>query len=467
MGTITVGQENTTPIELYYEDHGSGPAVVLLNGWPLDSRSWEPQVHPLLEAGHRVITYDRRGFGRSSRPTEGYDFDTLAADLDTVLTELDLRDVDAGRLLAGHRRAGPLRRHLRHRPAEGPASSSRASRRRSPSPTRTRTGVDQAGGRRRAAGDPRRPVRVADRAARGLPQPRRLPRQAGQRGDGAQPLERRCGGVAVRDVGVPARLAGRLRRGHQADRRPDADPARDGRPDPAHRRARAGACTRRCPTRTTSRSRADRTSCASPTPPRSTASCSPSCASPHRPAPPPDASQPRRRPSARRSAMAVQSRIVLEPSAQDVVDATSTPPFLYELEPAAARKVLEDLQAAPIDKLPVEEEWITVPAARRRRPGPHHPPGRRRRGAARHRLHARRRLDPRQRRHPRPARARARRRRPRGAAVRRVPQLPRGALPGGDRAGLRHRAVGRPRGRGQGPRRRRGWRSPASPSAAT
>ena len=71
MGTITVGQENTTPIELYYEDHGSGPAVVLLSGWPVDSRSWEPQVHALLEAGHRVIVYDRRGFGQSSRPTEG------------------------------------------------------------------------------------------------------------------------------------------------------------------------------------------------------------------------------------------------------------------------------------------------------------------------------------------------------------------------------------------------------------
>jgi non-heme chloroperoxidase len=91
MGTITVGQENSTPIELYYEDHGSGPAVVLLSGWPVDSRSWEPQMHALLEAGHRVIAYDRRGFGRSSRPTEGYDFDTLAGDLDKVLTELDLR----------------------------------------------------------------------------------------------------------------------------------------------------------------------------------------------------------------------------------------------------------------------------------------------------------------------------------------------------------------------------------------
>lgn len=93
MGTITVGQENSTSIDLYYEDHGSGPAVVLLSGWPLDSRSWEPQIHPLLAAGNRVIAYDRRGFGRSSRPTEGYNFDTLAADLDTLLTQLDLHDV--------------------------------------------------------------------------------------------------------------------------------------------------------------------------------------------------------------------------------------------------------------------------------------------------------------------------------------------------------------------------------------
>ena len=93
MPFVTVGRENTADIRLYYEDHGSGPAVVLLSGWPLDSRSWEPQVHALLAAGHRVITYDRRGFGQSSRPAEGYDFDTLARDLDTLLTELDLREV--------------------------------------------------------------------------------------------------------------------------------------------------------------------------------------------------------------------------------------------------------------------------------------------------------------------------------------------------------------------------------------
>jgi non-heme chloroperoxidase len=93
MGIVTVGRENSAPIELYYEDHGSGPPVVLLAGWPLDSRSWEPQLATLLDAGHRVILYDRRGFGQSSRPATGYDFDTLAGDLHTMLLDLDLNDV--------------------------------------------------------------------------------------------------------------------------------------------------------------------------------------------------------------------------------------------------------------------------------------------------------------------------------------------------------------------------------------
>ena len=93
MATLTVGTENGSPVELYYEDHGSGTPVVLIHGWPLSGRSWENQVPALVEAGHRVITYDRRGFGSSSQPWEGYDYDTFAADLDALLVHLDLREV--------------------------------------------------------------------------------------------------------------------------------------------------------------------------------------------------------------------------------------------------------------------------------------------------------------------------------------------------------------------------------------
>jgi non-heme chloroperoxidase len=93
MSVITVGQENSTSIDLHYEDHGTGQPVVLIHGYPLDGTSWERQQRELLAAGYRVITYDRRGFGKSSQPTVGYDYDTFAADLDTVLTTLDLTDV--------------------------------------------------------------------------------------------------------------------------------------------------------------------------------------------------------------------------------------------------------------------------------------------------------------------------------------------------------------------------------------
>ena len=93
MGRITVGQENTTDVELYYEDQGSGQPVVLIHGYPLDGHSWERQTRELLAAGYRVITYDRRGFGQSSKVGSGYDYDTFAADLDTLLETLDLRDV--------------------------------------------------------------------------------------------------------------------------------------------------------------------------------------------------------------------------------------------------------------------------------------------------------------------------------------------------------------------------------------
>jgi non-heme chloroperoxidase len=93
MSVIQVGTENSTSIDLYYEDHGSGQPVVLIHGYPLNGASWMPQTRALLAAGYRVITYDRRGFGRSSQPSVGYDYDTFAADLDVVLTTLDLSDV--------------------------------------------------------------------------------------------------------------------------------------------------------------------------------------------------------------------------------------------------------------------------------------------------------------------------------------------------------------------------------------
>jgi non-heme chloroperoxidase len=89
---ITVGYENSTSIDLYYEDHGEGQPVVLIHGFPLDGRSWERQSVELLDAGYRVITYDRRGAGQSSHPTIGHHYDTFAADLNTVMDTLDLRD---------------------------------------------------------------------------------------------------------------------------------------------------------------------------------------------------------------------------------------------------------------------------------------------------------------------------------------------------------------------------------------
>jgi non-heme chloroperoxidase len=93
MAQLTVGSENSAPIDIHYEDHGSGQAVVLIHGYPLDGSSWERQERELLAHGYRVITYDRRGFGRSSQPTIGYDYDTFAADLKTLLEHLDVSDV--------------------------------------------------------------------------------------------------------------------------------------------------------------------------------------------------------------------------------------------------------------------------------------------------------------------------------------------------------------------------------------
>ena len=109
MPYVTVGRENSAAIRIYYEDHGSGPPVVLVHGYGLNGHSWERQETALLAAGHRVITYDRRGFGASSRPSTGYDFDTLAGDLHVLLSSLDLHAV----VLAGFAMGtGEVARHL-------------------------------------------------------------------------------------------------------------------------------------------------------------------------------------------------------------------------------------------------------------------------------------------------------------------------------------------------------------------
>ena len=92
MPYVTVGKENSSKVDLYYEDHGSGQPVVLIHGYPLSGASWEKQVPVLLNAGHRVISYDRRGFGKSSQPTTGYNYDTFAEDLHKLITHLELRE---------------------------------------------------------------------------------------------------------------------------------------------------------------------------------------------------------------------------------------------------------------------------------------------------------------------------------------------------------------------------------------
>jgi non-heme chloroperoxidase len=98
MPYVSVGEENSGSIDIYYEDHGSGPPIVLIHGYPLSGRAWDKQLALLLDRGHRVITYDRRGFGKSSQPASGYDYDTFASDLAALMDELDLNDA----ILVGH-----------------------------------------------------------------------------------------------------------------------------------------------------------------------------------------------------------------------------------------------------------------------------------------------------------------------------------------------------------------------------
>jgi non-heme chloroperoxidase len=93
MSSVIVGNENGAPIEIHYEDHGSGRPVLLIHGYPLNGTSWERQERELLLNGYRVITYDRRGFGRSSQPSFGYDYDSFAGDLHVLIEHLDLHDL--------------------------------------------------------------------------------------------------------------------------------------------------------------------------------------------------------------------------------------------------------------------------------------------------------------------------------------------------------------------------------------
>jgi non-heme chloroperoxidase len=120
MPFITVGEDNSTDIDIHYEDHGSGQPIVLIHGYPLAAHCWDKQVPPLLDDGYRVITYDRRGFGQSSRPASGYDYDTFAADLNILLEVLDVDDV----VLAGFSMGtGEVGRYLRN---YGPGRVSKA-----------------------------------------------------------------------------------------------------------------------------------------------------------------------------------------------------------------------------------------------------------------------------------------------------------------------------------------------------
>jgi non-heme chloroperoxidase len=106
---VTVGQQNSADIDIYYEDHGEGQPVILIHGYPLNGRSWEKQHRVLLDAGYRVIAYDRRGFGNSSQPTVGYDYDTFAADLNALIERLDLSDIALVGFSMG---TGEVTRHL-------------------------------------------------------------------------------------------------------------------------------------------------------------------------------------------------------------------------------------------------------------------------------------------------------------------------------------------------------------------
>ena len=271
MPNVTVGQENSAPITLHYEDLGSGRPIVLIHGFPLSGRSWEKQVPALLGAGYRVITYDRRGFGDSSQPSFGYDYDTFAQDLHQLITALDLHDVVLGGMSMG---GGEVARYFGTYGSERVSAGGDHLRR----PTvPAQDARERRTGWTRASSTTSRTAIAKDRLAyltgvpRGVLQHGRAAGEAHQRGGREGQLEHRRRRLSDRHVVVPADLAHRLPRRPEADRRADARHARRRRPDPADRGDRGAHARGDQGKPATSSSRARRTGCSGRTRTRSTA----------------------------------------------------------------------------------------------------------------------------------------------------------------------------------------------------
>ena len=240
MPRIIVGTENGSPIEIHYEDHGSGQPVVLIHGYPLNGNSWERQEHALRAAGYRCVSYDRRGFGRSSQPTVGYDYDTFAADLNALLEHLDLTDV----ILTGFSMGtGEVTRYL------GRYGSTRVSKAAlfgaiPPFLLKTEDNPEGVDGQVFAdikARDRQGPLCLLQELPGQLLQRRRPRPRPHQRAGVAGQLHRRRRLVALRDARVRRHVADRLPRRPAEDRRPDARRTRYGGPHPAVRRDRGAA----------------------------------------------------------------------------------------------------------------------------------------------------------------------------------------------------------------------------------
>ena len=240
MPQVIVGQEKNADIEIYYEDHGAGQPVVLIHGYPLSGRAWDKQVPALLDAGYRVITYDRRGFGKSSQPPSGYDYDTFAADLNGLLSTWTC--------------ATPSWSGTRWAPARSPATSAATARRGSPRacwsprsrrtccrPTTTPTGCRRPV-RRVRQGRPGRHPGLDEGVPRQLLQHRHPARHPGQRPGVPGQLEPRRHRLGDRRGGLHRHLGDRLPRRPAQDRRARAGHPRRRRPGAAAGQDRPAGC---------------------------------------------------------------------------------------------------------------------------------------------------------------------------------------------------------------------------------